>query len=109
MGSPGHGVVSESHGGGLSDLYDTVHRGFAAHTSSLPELITNTTPEAWARESWQIAVDQVYLRGHLKYGLDSVSAMTLPEGYTKNLKSIAAVRVTLGGYRLADLIREVVR
>ncbi|MCE9519708.1 MAG: S1/P1 nuclease [Verrucomicrobia bacterium] len=72
----------------------------------LAELKQHTTPEAWARESWQIAVDQVYLRGKLQYGKDVASAVPLPDGYTKNLKAISLRRVTLGGYRLADLIRE---
>ena len=75
----------------------------------LAELRENTIPEAWASESWQIAVDQVYLHGQLLYGRDAASAEVLPEGYTKNLKAVAERRLALGGYRLADLIREVYR
>ena len=74
---------------------------------AMAEMTKNTTPVAWARESWQVAVDQVYLRGRLGYGKSSDSAITVPEGYTKNLKEVASRRVALGGYRLADLIREV--
>ena len=54
-----------------------------------------------------MAVDQVYLQGQLQYGKDARTAVVLPEGYTKNLKAVAERRVTLAGYRMADLICEV--
>ena len=76
---------------------------------NLVELRENTTPAAWARESWQIAVEQVYLRGQLQYGKNAGSAPLLPDGYTKSLKATAQRRVTIAGYRLADLIREVLK
>lgn len=74
---------------------------------ALGELKKNTTAESWARESRQIAVDRVYLHGQLKYGKTAESAVDLPDGYTKNLKMIAQRQVAITGYRLADLIREV--
>ena len=73
----------------------------------LGELGQNTTPESWARESWRVAVDQAYLQGRLQYGKNAETAVVLPEGYTKNLKAVAERRVTLAGFRLADLICEV--
>lgn len=69
------------------------------------ELTRSVTPEQWARESWKIAVEDVYLRGSLRYGTYTDVPPVLPDGYTKKLKSISAARITLGGYRLADLIR----
>ena len=59
--------------------------------------------------NWEITVNAVYLRVSLLYGTTAETAPLLPDGYTKKLKSIAALRVTLGGYRLADLIREGVK
>ena len=76
---------------------------------NLEELGENTTPEAWARENWRVAVDQVYLQGQLQYGKDVQTAVVLPEGYTKNLKAVAERRVTLAGYRLADLIQDALK
>lgn len=70
------------------------------------DLIESATPKEWSLESWKIAVDDVYLRGTLKYSLSPEMAPVLPEGYTKHLKTIASSRVTLAGYRLADLIRQ---
>ena len=75
----------------------------------LEELAENTTPQAWARESWRVAVDQVYLQGQLHYGKDAQTAVVLPEDYTKNLKAVAVRRVTLAGYRLADLIQDALK
>ncbi len=71
---------------------------------SLMELKLHTTPDAWARESWQIAMDVVYLRGRLEYGQSADSAVLLPPNYTKVLKSTAERRVALAGYRLASQI-----
>jgi S1/P1 Nuclease len=76
---------------------------------SLPDLALHGTPTQWARESWEVGVRDVYLRGALQYGKDSETAALLPEGYTKKLKAMATERLTLGGYRLADLIREALR
>jgi hypothetical protein len=44
-----------------------------------------------------------------KYSRTTEAAPVLPEGYTKNLKAVAATRVILGGYRLTDLIGEVLK
>ena len=86
---------------------EAIQLGSEFKREGLVELQENTTPEAWARESWQIAVDQVYLRGQLQYGKNADTAPLLPEGYTKNLKAISQRRLALAGFRLADLIREV--
>ncbi len=74
-----------------------------------PEIKQHRTTEEWARESCQIALEKVYLKGALPYGKNVFHAAVVPEGYTKELNAIAENRVTIAGYRLADLLRAVVR
>lgn len=69
-------------------------------------LSQNTDVLKWAKEGWQIAVEDVYLRGKLQYGVSPIGAPVLPEGYTKRLKAVATQQAAIAGYRLADLIRE---
>ena len=90
-------------------LNQAIALGSEFNRDALGELKKNTTAESWALESRQIAVDQVYLHGQLKYGKTAETAMELPEGYTKKLKAISERQVALAGYRLADLIREVLK
>ena len=92
-----------------SYVNQSIALGAEYNRDSLLELSQHQTPESWARESWEIDVRDVYLRGALAYGKTSETAALLPEGYTKKLKSIASIRLALAGYRLADLIREAVR
>ena len=72
--------------------------------ANLKQIAENTSVEQWAREGWQIAVDDVYLRGKLPFSRSPLNAAILPEGYTKRLKIVAQRQVTAAGYRLADLI-----
>ena len=99
--------------------------------SSFPELVEHpfNGPESfdiWARESYSIAADWVYdgvetrpdpdmgqdtdrlVQNMVKYILEGVApvdeAPQLPEGYWEKLQHTAAQRITLTGYRMADLI-----
>lgn len=98
--------------------------------SSFPELATKDTPdvfEKWARESYQVAVDFAY-----GYGIETVSdpdknldpdqavkkmvqfilfgvspvedAPKVPAEYWEKLQDVSHRRLTLAGYRIADLI-----
>ena len=87
----------------------SIQLGSEFKRASLMELGQNKTPAEWSIESWQIARDVVYLRGQLEYGKDTSSAVLLPPGYTKIIKTTSERRVAVAGYRLADLIREVVK
>jgi len=99
--------------------------------SSFPELLEHpfNGPESfniWARESYAIAADWAYegvetrpdpdmgqdtdrlIQNMVKYILEGVApvdeAPQLPEGYWEKLQLTAAQRITLAGYRMADLI-----
>jgi hypothetical protein len=98
--------------------------------SALPELKAHPTSdpkrfEEWAKESNQIAVDWAFdvkmvpdpnkdktpeqlVAGMINFILNGVSpvkeAPALPPGYWDKLKSTAERRITLAGYRIADLL-----
>ncbi len=48
-------------------------------------------------------------KGLLPHWNDVFHAAVVPEGYTKELDGIAKNRLSIAGYRLADLLREVIR
>lgn len=97
--------------------------------SSFPELATGTyryeTFEQWARESHQVAVDWAYeietipdpnmgqdteqlVANMIRFILDGISpveeAPAVPDEYWARLQETAARRITLAGYRIADLV-----
>jgi hypothetical protein len=76
--------------------------------ASLPEFLKDKTPVAWSKESRAIAIESGYLRGKLAGSAQRDDAPALPEGYTKNMKTIAEKQAALAGYRLADEIRDCV-
>jgi S1/P1 Nuclease len=75
---------------------------------SLTELTKDKTPLTWSKESRAIAIESAYLGGKLLGSTQKEDAPALPEGYTKNMKTIAERRAALAGYRLADEIHIVV-
>jgi hypothetical protein len=65
----------------------------------------------WARESHELAIEHVYLRGALQAAsADKVRADAktpvpgLPRGYTERAEQVAIRRLALAGYRTADLV-----
>jgi hypothetical protein len=74
--------------------------------ASLAELLKDKTPVAWSKESRAIAIESGYLHGKLAGSTQRDDAPALPEGYTKNMKTIAEKQAALAGYRLADEIRD---
>ena len=78
----------------------------AAHPrASLGELKEHQM-EAWAKkESFRLAVRSVYRNGKLKSGPDRDHGAAVPSNYQAAAEGIAGRRVTLAGYRLADLLR----
>jgi hypothetical protein len=98
--------------------------------SSFPELAAHGESDAfekWARESYKVAVDFAYgygietvsdpdkdldpdkaVKKMVKYILEGVSpveeAPEVPAEYWEKLKDVAHRRITLAGYRIADLI-----
>ena len=70
----------------------------------LPEL-AEMNFDNWARrESYQTALSNVYLNGELPQSADKTNGTLLPRDYTARAKRIGERRVTLAGYRLADLL-----
>jgi hypothetical protein len=74
--------------------------------ASLPELLKDTTPVTWSKESRAIAIESAYLRGKLAGSTQRDDAPALPESYTKSMKTIAEKQAALAGYRLADEIQK---
>jgi len=87
-------------------------RRFSA--SSFREL-DHPEPQAWAKESYEIAVKFAYENGSLRgtpkgqaKDCRTVNAVTyLRNGYAAEARLIANRRMYLAGYRLADLLRTV--
>ena len=80
--------------------------------SGLSELAV-TAPEAWAKESFEIATKIAYQNGALRGTpkgkrrdcREVTDAAVLPNGYSAIAKKIADRRMILAGYRLADLLQ----
>jgi len=87
--------------------------------AKLPELERDTTPEAWALESRQVAVDSVYLRGELSgaraesyrdadgrlRSRPPADAPPLPPGYQDEARRVSLRRLALAAFRLEDELR----
>ncbi len=77
--------------------------------AALAELGTAKDPTAWSLEGRQVAIDQGYLHGTLPGTSDPhiVPPLPLPDGYATKSKAVAERRLALAGYRLAELLRQV--
>ena len=71
-------------------------------TSLYPRPASAGTPEQWIDESWRIA------RQHA-YPLDGSAVPTISERFHESALAIARSRVTLAGYRLADILQHLFR
>ena len=80
--------------------------------SGLSELAV-TAPEAWAKESFEIATKIAYQNGALRGTpkekrrecREVTNAAVLPTGYAAIARKIADRRMMLAGYRLAELLQ----
>ncbi len=67
--------------------------------------LAETDFENWARiESFALAREHVYRQGKLRGSHDDSHGEALPAGYAREEKPLAERRLTLAGYRLADLL-----
>jgi S1/P1 nuclease len=74
-----------------------------------------TEPEAWAKESFEIATKIAYQngafrgmpKGQRKDCREVTDAAVLPNGYANIARKIADRRMMLAGYRLADLLQRI--
>jgi hypothetical protein len=66
--------------------------------------------ERWARdESHPLAIAAAYRDGRLAGAADKANAPRLSESYTIEARALAARRMALAGYRLADILRAIFR
>jgi hypothetical protein len=98
----------------IRNISSDLLRRFSA--STLGEL-DHSEPDAWVKESYEIAVKIAYENGSLRgtpkgqaKDCRAVNAVTyLRNGYAAEARLIANRRMYLAGYRLADLLRTVAR
>jgi len=57
----------------------------------------------WAAESYALATSAAYT-GAIPTGARAATAVAVPEAAYRDVRSVAARRVALAGYRLADLL-----
>ena len=75
--------------------------------SALPEMAKPSGPVEWSLESRTLAIDKAYVRGKLQGSADpKILPPPLPPDYLKESKEIADKRLALAGYRLADLLKQ---
>jgi hypothetical protein len=102
-------ITSTNNVGRLRDIATDLLDKFS--DTSLREL-DETQPEAWAKESFEIATKITYQNGKLrgtpkgqrKDCREVTDAVVLPVGYAKIAGQIADRRLILAGYRLANLL-----
>ncbi|HEY2827944.1 MAG TPA: S1/P1 nuclease, partial [Pirellulales bacterium] len=69
-----------------------------------PESVTPANFADWIQESAELARTKVYLNGQLAASPDRDNAPTLPDEYVQQAKILGEQRVTLAGYRIADIL-----
>jgi len=96
------------------DRYEALGLRGDTHYSreKMADLIKVTDFMAWAKESHQLAIDDVYLYGTLHSGqararragptTEPAATPGVPPGYMEKAEHVAMHQVTLAGYRLAD-------
>lgn len=74
--------------------------------TSLNELKNERFADWAEKESVPVAIEYVYRNGKLKGSRDHHDQILLPEDYLRTSRPIAERRVTLAGYRIADVLSE---
>jgi hypothetical protein len=77
--------------------------------NGLPEMNSAKDFPAWLAESFSLAKQRAYLNGVLRGGTDEGKAVALPTGYEAEARKVGERRLALGGYRLADTLKAVLR
>ena len=73
--------------------------------AQLPEL-TQAQFEQWEQESFTLAKEHVYRNGTLQGSADEANGAVLPADYAQTMKPLGERRITLAGYRLSDMLRQ---
>jgi hypothetical protein len=77
-----------------------------AHARAQLAELAQTQFEQWEQESLVLAQEQAYRHGTLQGSADEANGAVLPSDYAQTMKPIAERRVTLAGYRFADMLRQ---
>jgi hypothetical protein len=83
----------------------------AAQARAMPQLRTDRTPDAWAKESFALAVKYAYLDGNLTtenyhYRMPADGLSPLPARYAETAHQLAMRQIALAADRLAELMKE---
>ena len=76
---------------------------------SLRELKKHKSPKDWSLEGRTLAIDKAYLHGDLQRARGTDNAPPLPDGYTKDAKTLAEIQAAKAGYRLSDEIKKLTK
>jgi hypothetical protein len=103
--------VWDSLAGNMLDSHELILRGRQLSAkfprAALPELAQAKEPAAWALEGRALAISAVYRQGTLPGGHDANALLPpLPAGYMAASRALADRRMAIGGYRLADVLRQ---
>jgi hypothetical protein len=109
---------------GTGNTYVAIDQTAVTITSSsvhdpekMAEFKKHTTLASWVAESHDYAVALAYLNGSLKFAnwrafenheIQKDDIPELPPGYEANARDLACRRVALAGYRLADLLGQII-
>ncbi len=74
-----------------------------------PRRFTEPQLERWVKDSFNLAVSVVYRRGKLRPGIDRDHGAPLPGDYHLSAERVSSLRITLAGYRLADVLQTTLR
>lgn len=81
--------------------------------TALPDLDPTKTDEAafhaWAAESYALAIKEAYREGAVTGSPRPAEAPVLPADYDARTRAIAERRVATGGYRIADVMRAILK
>jgi S1/P1 nuclease len=100
----------------LLDIATALRADPAYSRDALKDALAVTDFSAWAKESYALAVKYAYLNGDLlakptQQEMDAAGdepyTPGLPPGYLKDAEEVAMMRVTLAGYRTADLLNSI--
>ena len=84
-------------------------RSQPGHNRNALTELSDTTVRNWAEvEGFELAKEKVYRNGQFTGSTDEDHGAVLPDGYATEAKSVAERRAVLAGYRLADMIKQLV-
>lgn len=99
----------------LVDVPDRFHevREMASHLLRIQAYSRNNLlegsgmdPDEWARESFGLAIREVYREGKLDGSVDHHNLVPLPDGYDRTARHVGERQLVQAGYRLSDMLSQ---